>query len=83
MANKIFVFEIQKMRSAKIRGVIPVIKTEKLQVPADTLNQAMFRLGANFRDYNTFSSIEAATEAATSLSWPVDAIVVSYQGEVL
>ncbi len=83
MANKIFVFDIQKIRAAKIRDVVPAIRTEKLQVPADNLNQAMFRLGANFQQYNIFSSIEAATAAATSLSWPVDAIVVSYKGEVL
>ena len=48
MANKIFVFDIQKIRAAKIRDVVPAIRTEKLQVPADNLNQAMFRLGANF-----------------------------------
>ena len=82
MPNKIFVFDLQKVKAVG-RAREPEIKTDKFQVPADTLEQAMFRLGANFRDYNIFSSIEAATEAATSLSWPVDAIVVSYQGEVL
>ena len=82
MPNKIFVFDLQKVKAVG-RAREPEIKTDTLQVPADTLHQAMFRLGAHYQKYTIFSTLKEAIAAATCWKWPVDAIVVTYQGEVL
>ena len=82
MPNKIFVFDLQKVKAVG-RAREPEIKTDKFQVPADTLEQAMFRLGANFQRYSIFSTVEDAVKATTCWKWPVDAIAVSYEGKPL